>query len=246
MTIETRNMILDPHQCRHDEIGMKSVESDMTQKAARQKTATSRSSLAGVRLLDTDDKKNGPIDAYHMFNGSQECDYRCISRAGASCGVVYLARQFQLVAIDCLVVFVPPGLCPARVNICCDCCCCDGFCVCDHQIEAGMNVARFSLNQGSYEYHAGVMQSVREAAARTGKPCAILLDTTGPEIRTGKLLGGQVTLQAGQSLVITTDKGAIGTGTRVPNQHCPIDLVCGFIICTPLRCDITCLVPCIL
>jgi hypothetical protein len=74
-----------------------------------------------------------------------------------------------------------------------------------------MNIARFSLSQGSHEYHAGVMQCVREAAARTGKPCAILLDTTGPEIRTGKLLGGQVTLQAGQSLVITTDKGAIGT-----------------------------------
>jgi pyruvate kinase len=57
-------------------------------------------------------------------------------------------------------------------------------------LEAGMNVARLNFSHGDHESHGGCVTRVREAMKISGKNCAILLDTKGPEIRTGKLEGG--------------------------------------------------------
>mmetsp|Transcript_2941 Transcript_2941/g.6960 ORF Transcript_2941/g.6960 Transcript_2941/m.6960 type:complete len:550 (-) Transcript_2941:55-1704(-) len=55
-------------------------------------------------------------------------------------------------------------------------------------IEAGMGVARCNFSHGDHDYHGKVMANVRAAVAKqVGRMCAILLDTKGPEIRTGKL-----------------------------------------------------------
>jgi pyruvate kinase len=66
-------------------------------------------------------------------------------------------------------------------------------------LEAGMGVARLNFSHGTYEYHASVIQNVRTACEQTGLTCAIMLDTKGPEIRSGKLeRGAPIHIEAGQ------------------------------------------------
>ncbi len=75
--------------------------------------------------------------------------------------------------------------------------------VLDKMIEAGMNVARLNFSHGTYEEHQRRIDNLRQAAARSGRPLAIMLDTKGPEIRTGLLKEGKVLLQSGQRFVLT-------------------------------------------
>lgn len=70
-------------------------------------------------------------------------------------------------------------------------------------IRSGMNVARFNFSHGSYEEHAKRFALVREVAAELGEPIALMLDTKGPEIRTGLLKDGQkVQLPAGGAFTL--------------------------------------------
>ncbi len=53
-------------------------------------------------------------------------------------------------------------------------------------IDAGMNVARFNFSHGDHASHGACLDRLREAiASRPGCNVAVLLDTKGPEIRTG-------------------------------------------------------------
>ncbi len=52
-------------------------------------------------------------------------------------------------------------------------------------IRAGANVFRFNFSHGDYDYHTQGMNYVKEVREELGYPVAILLDTKGPEIRTG-------------------------------------------------------------
>ncbi|GLT31854.1 hypothetical protein SLA2020_065620 [Shorea laevis] len=73
-------------------------------------------------------------------------------------------------------------------------------------LKAGMNVARFNFSHGSHEYHQETLDNLRTAMANTGILCAVMLDTKGPEIRTGFLKEGKpIQLNQGQEITITTD-----------------------------------------
>ena len=52
-------------------------------------------------------------------------------------------------------------------------------------VLAGMNVARLNFSHGEYEWHAGVINRVRELSQELNTPIAILADMQGPRIRTG-------------------------------------------------------------
>jgi len=79
----------------------------------------------------------------------------------------------------------------------------------------GMNIARFNFSHGSHEEQKGRMDMIKSIREEVGRPIAILLDTKGPEIRTGLLKGGQkVTLVEGQEFVLTTEQ-IEGDNTRV-------------------------------
>jgi len=55
-------------------------------------------------------------------------------------------------------------------------------------LDAGMNVARLNFSHGDHKGHGEVVGRLREAfKLRKHLPCAIMLDTKGPEIRTGML-----------------------------------------------------------
>ena len=82
-------------------------------------------------------------------------------------------------------------------------------------IEAGMDVARFNFSHGSHEEHKGRMDALKKLRKEMKIPVAILLDTKGPEIRTGVLENGQkITLTEGQEFVLTT-RQVQGNSSRV-------------------------------
>lgn len=72
--------------------------------------------------------------------------------------------------------------------------------------DAGMNVARLNFSHGTYESHKATVDKVRLVENAADKPIAVLLDTKGPEIRTGTLAGGgKVTLGDGTKFVLRFD-----------------------------------------
>jgi pyruvate kinase len=90
---------------------------------------------------------------------------------------------------------------------------------------AGMNVVRVNMSHGSHDSHAATIQTARAVATELNHPLAILLDLSGPKIRTGTLRDHQpVRLQADQQLTITTrdvvgDASVVSTGyAHLPND----------------------------
>lgn len=82
---------------------------------------------------------------------------------------------------------------------------CTDYDILRQMAEAGMDVARFNFSHGTYETHALNLSQVRRVEEEMGRPIATLLDTKGPEIRTGLLRdGAPVMLQAGQHFTLTT------------------------------------------
>ncbi len=74
-------------------------------------------------------------------------------------------------------------------------------------VENGMDIARFNFSHGTHEEQKKQLDLVKEVRQETGIPVALLLDTKGPEIRTGTLKGGQkVLLTEGQPFVLTTEE----------------------------------------
>ena len=70
-------------------------------------------------------------------------------------------------------------------------------------IKNGLNVCRLNFSHGSHEEHKGRMDLVKKLREELNMPTAILLDTKGPEIRTGKFDAPEVLLEEGQTFTIT-------------------------------------------
>lgn len=71
--------------------------------------------------------------------------------------------------------------------------------------ENGMDVARFNFSHGTHPEHKDRLELLKRIRKETDRPIAALLDTKGPEIRTGLLKGGQkVALKDGQEFFLTT------------------------------------------
>lgn len=71
--------------------------------------------------------------------------------------------------------------------------------------ENGMDIARFNFSHGDYEEQKGRLDLLKSIREELGLPIAALLDTKGPEIRTGLLKDEKkVTLVEGQTYTLTT------------------------------------------
>ena len=69
----------------------------------------------------------------------------------------------------------------------------------------GMDVARFNFSHGDYAEHQSRLEILKEVRKELDRPVAALLDTKGPEIRTGVLKDGKkVSLKEGQTFTLTT------------------------------------------
>ena len=53
--------------------------------------------------------------------------------------------------------------------------------------HAGMNVARLNMSHGDHQSHAEVIKRLQTLNTKLRYPVAIMLDTQGPEIRTGEV-----------------------------------------------------------
>ena len=74
-------------------------------------------------------------------------------------------------------------------------------------IENGMDVARFNFSHGDHEEQKSRMDLLKELRQELNTNTAILLDTKGPEIRTGVLKDGKrIMLKAGEQFTLTTEE----------------------------------------
>ena len=73
-------------------------------------------------------------------------------------------------------------------------------------IQNGMNVARFNFSHGDHEEQKFRMDMLKELREEEHTNTAILLDTKGPEIRTGILKDGKkIKLETGKTFTLTTE-----------------------------------------
>ena len=80
--------------------------------------------------------------------------------------------------------------------------------------QAGMNVARFNFSHGTHEEHKQRMDRLKQVREEAGLPIAILLDTKGPEIRTGDMKDGKIFLKKGEVLRLTP-RACLGTPEKI-------------------------------
>ena len=73
-------------------------------------------------------------------------------------------------------------------------------------LKAGMNVVRLNFSHGTHEEHQRTIERFRRVRDRLGLPAAVLLDTKGPEIRTGNFARGEEILADGQTFTLTTEE----------------------------------------
>lgn len=71
-------------------------------------------------------------------------------------------------------------------------------------INAGLNVARMNFSHGNHEEHKKRFDMVKKVRKELDKPVAIMLDTKGPEIRTGNFENGEILLKENQEFILTT------------------------------------------
>ena len=99
-------------------------------------------------------------------------------------------------------------------------------------IQNGMDVARFNFSHGDHEEQKYRMDMLKQLRQEEHANTAILLDTKGPEIRTGVLKDGQkVQLETGAAIILTTEE-LVGDSSRVSITYDGLveDVVAGTVI----------------
>ena len=73
-------------------------------------------------------------------------------------------------------------------------------------ILSGMNIARLNFSHGDHESHKKTIEKVRKVSEELGAQIAILLDTKGPEIRTGMTDNDcKVNIEKDDNVIVTVD-----------------------------------------
>jgi pyruvate kinase len=96
---------------------------------------------------------------------------------------------------------------------------CDGLETVKAMIRAGMNVARLNFSHDTHVEHRKRLEVVRQAARELDANIAVMLDTKGVKIRTGRLAGGSAQLTTGERFTLYTDArlgDAHGTSVSYP------------------------------
>lgn len=86
----------------------------------------------------------------------------------------------------------------------------------EKMVKAGMNAARINFSHGGYEENKEKIDRVKKIRDKLNVPIALILDTKGPEIRTGVLETGnnKVDIIEGQTFTFVCDE-IIGNNQKV-------------------------------
>lgn len=82
-------------------------------------------------------------------------------------------------------------------------------------INAGTNAVRINMSHGTQEQHAETVKAARAAAEKLGKPLAILVDLSGPKIRTRSLEDKKPVLLETDQLFTLTTRDIVGNAQEV-------------------------------
>ena len=85
-------------------------------------------------------------------------------------------------------------------------------------MQAGMNTARLNFSHGTHEEQKKRIDMVKKLREELQLPIPILLDTKGPEVRTGNFKDGKVMLTTGQLLTLTPEE-LEGTEEIIPISY---------------------------
>lgn len=72
-------------------------------------------------------------------------------------------------------------------------------------INAGADVFRLNFSHGTHDDHLAAIRTIRELARELGRPFGILGDLSGPKIRIGHVINGEVTIEADKIITFTPD-----------------------------------------
>mmetsp|Transcript_29709 Transcript_29709/g.45556 ORF Transcript_29709/g.45556 Transcript_29709/m.45556 type:complete len:320 (-) Transcript_29709:1620-2579(-) len=118
-------------------------------------------------------------------------------------------------------------------------------------MDTGMNVARFNFSHGDHDSHGQTLARLRKVAKEKSRNTAVLLDTKGPEIRSGFFEEGldKLVLEKGASITLTSNYSFKGNKHKLacsyeklassvtPGQQ--ILVADGSLVLTVLSCDIS-------
>ncbi len=80
-------------------------------------------------------------------------------------------------------------------------------------VKAGLNVMRLNMSHGDHAEHRARIKNARIVEKKLGVSLPVLLDLSGPKIRTGEYTTERITIKNGKKLTLTTEK-IIGDETR--------------------------------
>lgn len=81
-------------------------------------------------------------------------------------------------------------------------------------VRAGLNVARLNMSHGDHQEHGARIPMIREVSKRLDTDVAILLDLSGPKIRTGSYTTERITIEAGAEITLTSEE-IVGDTSRI-------------------------------
>src|SRR5215210_1521106 len=86
-------------------------------------------------------------------------------------------------------------------------------------LAAGVNGVRINMSHGTQDEHAENIARARAAAERMRRPISVLVDLSGPKIRTGVLKNGQPVQLEANSLFTITTRSVAGDAREVSTNY---------------------------
>src|SRR3982751_5642545 len=91
--------------------------------------------------------------------------------------------------------------------------------VLEAMLAAGVNGVRINMSHGTQDEHAENIRRARAAAERMKRPLSVLVDLSGPKIRTGVLRNGQPVQLEANSLFTITTRSVAGDAREVSTNY---------------------------